>query len=66
MENGVYKSSIATYLVKDEKVVMILQGARGTGTFRTSKNFHDGKYVKPLTPEMEEAFEKDYDKLKTW
>jgi hypothetical protein len=63
MEDGVYKSENALYFVKDEKVIMKLMGS----FYKTTTNFMVGaKRIDDLKPEMKEAFDSTFEKLKNW
>ena len=66
MENGVYKNDNATYYIKDDLVVMYLNG----GWFKTNSNFLAGA---KRTGDLPDAFTKpgvdfaaEREKLKSW
>jgi len=63
MEDGVYKSKLAVYFVKDNKVIMRMDG----GFYKTTENFMIGATREhDLTPGMDSIFGKTYSQLKSW
>jgi len=62
MENGTYKSDNATYFVKDDNILMLLKG----NWYKTSLNFFQGIYKKPLTDEQLEQFDEAYAQVNQW
>ena len=63
MKDGIYKSDNAYYFVKDEKVLMNLEGS----TYKTTKNFMIGaEHMQLLTNEMDTEFDDNYSNAKNW
>lgn len=66
MENGIYKNNTAKYFVKDDLVVMLLNG----DWFKTNENFMLGaKKIAELPDEMvsdEFDFKTKREQLKSW
>lgn len=61
-QNGVYKSKLATYFIKDDKILMLLKG----NFYKTTSGYMQGVYKKPLTEKQLSQFEEAYNKSKCW
>tara|TARA_R100000951_G_scaffold54838_1_gene46073 strand:+ start:317 stop:505 length:189 start_codon:yes stop_codon:yes gene_type:complete len=62
MKNGIYKSELATYYIKDNKILMNLKG----NFYKTSESFMQGKYKEPLTENQLKKFDEAYKQVKQW
>ncbi len=61
-ENGVYKSELATYYIKDDKILMLIKGK----FYKTSESFMQGVYREPLSEEQLSQFDEAYEQVKYW
>ena len=61
-KDGIYKGDLATYVIKDDKIIMIMRGRYYT----TSSNFMQGAYKEPLTEEMSNQFVNVYENTDSW
>ena len=62
MKNGFYKSELATYYIKDNKIMMHMKGQ----FYKTNENFMQGTYIKPLTETQTNQFDDAYEQCKQW
>jgi len=62
MKNGMYKSKLAEYYIKDNKILMLMKGR----FYKTSESFMQGEYVEPLTDEQLGQFDEAYKQVKHW
>lgn len=62
LKDGVYKSDVAVYFVKDERIIMKNKG----GWHKTTKNFMFGDWKHDLTEGMINEFDNVYDKIPKW
>jgi hypothetical protein len=62
MKNGFYKSELATYYIKDNKIMMRMKGQ----FYKTSESFMQGTYMKPLTETQISQFDDAYEQCKQW
>ena len=61
-ENGVYKSELATYYIKDNKILMLMKGR----FYKTSESFMQGVYREPLNETQLSQFADAYKSVKQW
>ena len=61
-KNGVYKSELATYYIKDDKILMLMKGQ----FYKTSESFMQGVYTEELTDEQMNQFNEAYDQVSQW
>lgn len=62
MKNGFYKSELAAYYIKDNKIMMHMKGQ----FYKTNENFMQGTYMKPLTETQIKQFDDAYKQCKQW
>lgn len=62
MKNGIYKSKLATYYIKDEKILMQMKGR----FYKTSESFMQGTYREPLTDKQIKQFDEAYNQVSQW
>jgi len=62
MKNGIYKSELATYYIKDNKILMQMKGR----FYKTSDSFMQGTYREPLTETQIKQFDEAYEQVKYW
>jgi hypothetical protein len=62
MKDGIYKSALATYYIKDNKILMLMKGQ----FYKTSESFMQGTYQEPLTKEQIGQFDEAYEQVKYW
>jgi len=62
MKNGFYKSELATYYIKDNKIMMRMKGQ----FYKTNESFMQGTYMKPLTETQISQFDDAYKQCKQW
>tara|TARA_R110000782_G_scaffold236188_4_gene322343 strand:- start:101 stop:298 length:198 start_codon:yes stop_codon:yes gene_type:complete len=62
IENGVYKSELATYYIKNNKILMLMKGK----FYKTSESFMQGVYREELTDEQMNQFDEAYNQVQQW
>tara|TARA_R100001463_G_scaffold23149_2_gene55458 strand:+ start:913 stop:1101 length:189 start_codon:yes stop_codon:yes gene_type:complete len=62
MKDGIYKSALATYYIKDNKILMLMKGQ----FYKTSESFMQGTYQEPLTEQQIGQFDEAYEQVKYW
>ena len=62
MKDGIYKSELATYYIKDNKILMHMKGQ----FYKTSESFMQGTYQEPLTEQQISQFDEAYEQVKYW
>ena len=62
MKDGIYKSALATYYIKDNKILMKMKGK----FYKTNENYMQGSFQAPLSEGMERNFNKAYEQVKYW
>ena len=61
-KNGVYKSKLAIYYIKDNKILMLMKGR----FYKTSKSFMQGVYREPLSDKQLSQFDEAYNQVSQW
>ena len=62
MKDGFYKSELAAYYIKDNKIMMHMKGQ----FYKTSESFMQGTYIKSLTETQINQFDDAYEQCKQW
>jgi len=62
LQDGIYKSSNATYFIKGGKILMKLNG----GFYKTTSSFMQGTFYEPLPQKLVDAFDKAYEAAPKW
>lgn len=61
-KNGVYKSELAIYFIKDDKIMMLMKG----NFYKATESFMQGVYVEPLSKTQLSQFDEAYEQVKPW